>query len=312
MSLSDLHAIVANAPDLRPSTRAQYLRDLNTWIRYAGEDPSAWTRVKMQDFYNHLLERMKPQSANRIIASIRYASHWRATQLAQPDLHFAVLRKAKAQPRSERRALSAEDAHKLLATCKHRENPADLRDFAILVLGLETGMRRMSMVAARVENMSRTYGYPTVAVPLKGHQALYNVPLSDTAVLAMEPWLAWLRVRKVPKGPLFRSIHRRLTEERWAIGEDEVAPQTFYDTIGKRAEAAGLGHVHPHILRHTFVTWRLDQGLTPHQISAITGHRLPGDGLGNIARYGDLKEAARTARLATPAWLATVVRDWAL
>jgi hypothetical protein len=96
MNASDslLHTIVREAPDLAASTKAIYLSDLDAWIAFAGDNPSGWTRTRAQEFYSSLLSRMKPQSANRLMATLTYAAGWWASREQDPKLDFSVIRKA--------------------------------------------------------------------------------------------------------------------------------------------------------------------------------------------------------------------------
>src|SRR5262249_50591289 len=109
-----LHDIVEHAPDLVPATRAKYARDLNQWVAFAGVDPNGWTRARAQEFYQSLLERgLQVQSANRVMASIRYASKWWAHREMRPELDFGVVRLAKEHVEKKRHALSREQAELL-------------------------------------------------------------------------------------------------------------------------------------------------------------------------------------------------------
>lgn len=303
---SALHAIVINAPDLRPSTRAQYLRDLNAWITFAGAEPAGWTRQRVQDFYASLLARMKPASANRLMSSVKYASRWFASRTDATD--FAVFQQASSGTAEPRHALTADQVAKLLDFPLIR--PGDRRDFALLVLAVETGLRRMSLVGAAWEGLGDVHGYPTLAVPLKGRDAPYNVPVSDTALAALAPWRAARTVKRTkPAGEIFCAVERVLVGD---LRVDRIVPgklstQAIYALVQRRGAAAGMPDLHPHLLRHTFVTWRLEAGLTPHQITSITGHRLAGDGLGSLATYADRRVAGAAARQTTPAWLAQFV-----
>src|SRR5262245_32423954 len=86
---SELHRVVMEAHNLAQTTREKYLRDLNQWIDFAGANPANWTRKKAAAFYTKLLGRgMKPQSANRLMAGVGFASRWWAHLEHNPDLDF--------------------------------------------------------------------------------------------------------------------------------------------------------------------------------------------------------------------------------
>jgi integrase len=307
-----LHQIVKTSLRLSKKTRTDYLRDIDLWIDFAGTNPAGWTRYRAQEFYNHLLERMKPQSANRIMAALAHASSWWAKKENQPELHFAVVQTAPDDDKAPRRALTHDEAITLLATCA-AGSPIDLRDRAMFVVGLETGMRRMSLQGMTLETIKNAReGYPVAPVPIKGSgDTLYPVPLSDTAVAALAPWRAWLRKQKVTTGSVFRSLHRKIARGTgrldYNVGEG-LSLVSIYKIVERRAEKCGLEHMHPHIFRNTFVTWRMVAGLTPYQIAAITGHKMANlPGLAGMGVYIDPARLGEEARRSTPGWLSKLV-----
>lgn len=310
-----LHQIVATSPDLASSTRKKYLDDLDVWLSFAGADPNGWTRYRAQDFYQSLLLRMKPQSANRLFASIRYASKWWATSENNPALDFAVIRIAPPARPKKFYPLDQIEATQLILTCES-QTPLDRRDLALIVVGLETGMRRMSLAGMQLEAIGKPNGYPAVAVPLKGHGTdLYPVPLSSTAMQALDNWRQWLWAQKVKTGPVLRRLTKRAEATKrsvtiaWDVGDDGISETMIHKVIVHRAELAGIQrhdrHIHPHLLRHTFMTWRDSAGVSLSRIAAITGHDAPE--LGAMGGYLDKVTLGAEARETTPAWLAELV-----
>ena len=51
---------------------------------------------------------------------------------------------------------------------------------------------------------------------------------------------------------------------------DRYADQRWIDSVAKRA---GIGHVHPHRLRHTLATQAINRGMSIEAIAALLGHR---------------------------------------
>lgn len=297
---SALHDIVAEAPDLAPSTRQKYLRDLNAWVEFAGTDPAGWTPASAQKFYNRLLKTMQPQSANRLLASVQYASRWWSQREGVSD--FALIRKGKVHGQAKREHIEPEDAAELLRACDH--SPLGVRDFAIMVLGLETGMRRMSIAGLGIDGFE-TKPYPNVRVPMKGHGGeLVPVPISDTALAAIAPWRTWLGAKR---GALFRPLTRQLDRNgfAWREGPAGLSTSAIYKLVARRAASVNL-EIHPHLFRHTFITWRTLAGYAPHEVASVTGHTVAG--IGALGGYIDMQAIGLKMRESTPAWLAELVQ----
>jgi len=318
---SRLHEIVISAHNIAETTKSRYLRDLDQWIAFVGSNPINWTRKTAAVFYDELLKRMKPQSANRLMKSVGYASRWFAHYENNDDLDFARVATAKAKDRKPQLALDEASARALLATCDR--SYAGIRDFALIVVGLETGMRCMSLLGMRLgalvltENQLAPWPYPAAHVPLKGRDPEW-VPLSDAALLALRPWLVILDGFRMAAGPVFRPITGRLTGAspgtrsrtgHWigtCIPADKPLSMSGVARIfTERSKLAGLRHINPHLLRHTFVTWREAMGQKPQEIAAITRHNL--GKLGALGGYMDAREIGGRVRNSTPPWLADLV-----
>lgn len=324
-----LHEIVRDAPGLRDSTKRTYLVDINAWVTFAGTDRQHWTRYTAQKFYAALLERMTVRSANRVMATLAYAGHWFATKEGNPQLDFSIIQKKAAEATlghghdseaDDGKALTVSEAQQLLAAigaARQRDPQRTARDLAITVLGLETGMRRMSFESMLIQLTSKREGHePLVTdVLLKGLPDRYPIALSATAVLALEPWLRFLREAKVTRGPVWRSLRAagtRAPNTKPTVGAGFTA-QAIYDMVLKYGGKAKV-ELTPHTFRHTFISWRLAAGWTPQQIAAITGHQLPrgiGDPIGAMRRYIDPRVFWPTVSTATPAWLTDFVRHYA-
>ncbi len=52
-----------------------------------------------------------------------------------------------------------------------------------------------------------------------------------------------------------------------------IPPTRVDKAVAKTAAAAGLGHVHPHQLRHTLATQAVNRGMSLEAIAALLGHR---------------------------------------
>jgi integrase/recombinase XerD len=197
--------------------------------------------------------------------------------------------------------LTSTQAQRLLATCA-TNSPIDLRDRALLIVGFETGMLRKSLAGMQLETTTDT----STRVPVRGVER--SVPLSNAAIYALDAWRRWLRSQKITKGPVFRALMRRVARGGKLIYEvgEGLALVSIYKIVVHRADQAGLTHVHPHVFRDTFIAWRLEAGLTPFQIAAVTGHKINLPSMGKTGSFTDALDDE--ARNSTPTWLVDLLR----
>lgn len=65
-------------------------------------------------------------------------------------------------------------------------------------------------------------------------------------------------------------------DEEWLITGNDSRPLNRHQVgriVGRVARAAGIGHVHPHQLRHTLATQAINRGMSLEAIAALLGHR---------------------------------------
>lgn len=298
-----------------PTTIETYSKAIDRWVAFAGEHPGGWTRYQAQAFYDQLIASgVRANTANLYMAALRYAARWYATQNGRPELDFTViqLRRPNAKDKLEQRPLTEAEAQALILACGEGRalSPVDLRDRTMIIVALETGMRRKSLHGLHIENLSQEKDQPIAHVPVKGRggTAMFKVPLSDVAVHAITAWRKQLVKLGVKSGPLFQGFSKRIgpTGRNVYTPTGSLALMTIYNTIVARAEAADIDDMHPHILRHTFVTWRVEAGFSPIEIASITGHSLPRE-WGQVATYARRAQFS-DIRNSTPPWLADLVR----
>lgn len=123
-----------------------------------------------------------------------------------------------------------------------------------------TGMRSGELAALASDAMVRIGDTHWLRIPVgKLHNDRY-VPLHPLLVELITEWLA--------TRPPSRS--GRLVER------DDGQPfdrRTIHRYVAAVAKRAGVGHVHPHQLRHTLATQAINRGMSLEAIAALLGHR---------------------------------------
>ena len=116
--------------------------------------------------------------------------------------------------------------------------------------------------------------------------------LASDAVTVLGDETVWLRVpvgklhndRYIPLHPVLIELleawraHAQPGPSEWLITNTKGRPLDRHSvsrTVARCARVAGLGHVHPHQLRHTLATQAVNRGMSLEAIAALLGHKSP-------------------------------------
>jgi site-specific recombinase XerD len=170
-----------------------------------------------------------------------------------------------ARPRSHRslpRALRPAEVRALLEA-PDPATPVGLRDRALLELLYASGARVSEACSLDLDAVDLAQG----SVRLLGKGAKERlVPLGEPACVALERYVRDGRPALAAEAPaptaalLLAALGRRL------------APRGAYAAVQRAATAVGLGHVTPHMLRHTYATHLLEGGADLRSVQELLGH----------------------------------------
>jgi integrase len=136
----------------------------------------------------------------------------------------------------------------------------DPRRRLMVELLARTGMRAGELGSLEDDAMVRIGDTHWLRIPVgKLHNDRY-VPLHPLLVELITDWLA-------TRGP---SRSGRLVERNDGKPYDRRTIHRYVAAVAKRA---GVGHVHPHQLRHTLATQAINRGMSLEAIAALLGHR---------------------------------------
>ncbi len=133
------------------------------------------------------------------------------------------------------------------------------RDTAMIRLLIDTGMRASERVNLRVDDLDLDLGVALVVG--KGRRPRV-CPFGSRAARDLD---RYLRVRA-------RHAHAR-EPWLWLGKKGRMSDSGLRQMMERRAGAAGLGHVHPHQLRHTFAHAWLAQGGNEGDLMRLAGWR---------------------------------------
>lgn len=147
----------------------------------------------------------------------------------------------------------------------------------IVELLARTGMRAGELGGLRDDAMYRIGDTYWLRIPLGKLHNDRSVPLHPMLVGLINDYRAW-------RGPTATGL---------LVERDDHQPfdrRTIHRYVQAVARRAGVGHVHPHQLRHTLATQCLNRGMSLEAIAALLGHRSPRMTL-VYARIADTKVA---------------------
>jgi len=231
-----------------PRTISLYVSTLAGFSRFYKTSPDNLSTQQLKDYLQHRIQQDKVSvgTINQTIGA------WRLLQvdvLKRDWENFKVKR-----PKKEKKlpmVLSRKEALNLinaLSNLKHR---------TILTLAYTTGLRRGEVLNLKPEHIDADRNQIRVADG-KGHKQRM-VPVSNSVLALLREYYKKYR----PEIYLF---------EGWKSG-NQYAPTSFAKIVKRAALKASIKKtVSPHILRHSFASHMLEQGLNLKKLQLIMGH----------------------------------------
>lgn len=268
-----LHAFqeALQAQDLAGATVRGYGLDVQffrTWLEGVRGETVPWTHVKatdIQTFRQHLVGNLRQKAAavNRRLQSLRRFFAW-AVQAKHLDQSPAIeVKFLRTQPRMQPSALLEPEVHGLLRAAGQSPHGLAVRNYALVQLMLQTGLRVGEVVELKVSDLviySRS-GWVCV-MNGKGHRQR-EVPLNATARRALSAYFE-TRVDLKPADPVFLSLRG-----------DPPTPRAIQQQLVSLARSARISRIRvtPHTLRHTFATSFLkDHPGKLVELASLLGH----------------------------------------
>jgi integrase len=258
MAASKLDELIATSLNLQARTKDLYRECVAAFVIYAGDNPSLYTEALVERWLFELLKDRKPQTVNVYRKALRYASK-RFAKHADHGRDFAAnVEKVKAKKSKPRVPITYAEAALLLATCDGNAL-VDVRDRALLVLALRTGLRRGGLRALEMDGVEP----PKITTINKGGDPLSFDADAET-LEALGAWIERLRGLGVTTGRVFLDV--RKNKIRGTMSAFQI-----WKVFERRAKQAGIRHVFPHLARHSTVTWLREEGKSSAEVSQLTG-----------------------------------------
>ncbi len=250
------------ARNVAPATERNYLigaRQLVDFLEVSGM-PATARKVKrehVEAFIVDLLERWAPATASTRYRDIQQLFKWVVEEGEAPASPMANMRPP-AIPEQPVHVLSDDELHQLLAACEGT-GLEERRDTALVLMLLDTGMRRAEIIGLRVDDIDLDQD---VAVVLGKGRRARACPFGKKTAMAVD---RYLRVR--------RSHPRADLEWLWIARKGRLTDSGLRQMLRRRGEQGGIKGLHPHMFRHLFAHSWLAQGGSEGDLMRLAGWR---------------------------------------
>lgn len=274
--MTTIEVAIVHARKLRPRTKELYLQHVRAYIAFSGRE-SGWTARSVTAWRNDMRRRrIRPQSINVALNALRFAARKAALEFAEHVKTLPIRRRRESKTASGTdRVLTWAEGRALLDACIGTQG-RDLRDHAIVTLGLRTGMLRFSMCQLRMKDCDLASVNCRQLTFTKKGGASHTILLDEVTADALQQWIDWLtrHTETTAEDHVFRSLGRQRVSVKDAISiGDYLTPDGLYRAIQLRAARAKLSSLSPHIFRKTFIDWAMRVGASREQIAVVTGHK---------------------------------------
>ena len=242
------------------ATRTAYALDLRAyfdWCARHGIDPVAVTRPMVELYVRWMLEdrRYAKATAARRLSTVSGLYRFAVIDGVLPANPAAYVRRPQRSEESQTLGLSHLQLEAMLA----RSRDTSATDHALIVLLGLLGLRVGEACAANIEDLGMEHGHRVLLVHGKGGKNIL-MPLPPAVARAID-----LVVGTRATGPILRT--------RTGARMDRHAATRIVRRIAK---TAGIQRrVHPHVLRHAFVTTMLDAGVPLRDAQIAARHADP-------------------------------------
>jgi integrase/recombinase XerC len=252
--------------DAKPKTVETYSRNIRPFINYlAAQGIQNPSRADIIAYRDSMKEDHKPNTVQGYIMAVKQFFRWTEQEGLYPNIADHV-KGAKIDNTFKKDYLTSKQVGKLLQNID-RSTEKGLRDYAIILLMVTTGLRTIEVVRANIEDIRTVADFTALYIQGKGHEERTDYVKIEAPV--EEALRAYLKTRGRTAGsePLFTSIAHRNGGQRMttrSISRIVKENMAGADLISDRLTA--------HSLRHTTATLNLLNGGTPEETRQLLRH----------------------------------------
>jgi len=257
---------------------------LGRFLRNLADDgiPLAASSVTQVHVYRYLgsFAHLSLDTRHRYFREVRCFFNWLVEAGYLESSPFAHVRNVRL-PNKIVQPFTLDDVRQLLAACP--DAPAGIRDRAILVTLLDTGLRISELAQLNLDDVNFELMRLRVLHAKGNKQRVAS--FSDTCKRDL---VRYVSLRGSEPGPLFCAT----------TGHGRTRPNAYLHSNGikqmlrRLGRKTGLPKVHAHRFRHTFATWAIDQGARELDVQLLLGHSSPD----MVRRYTSSYNAEQAAK----------------
>jgi integrase len=291
--LIDLYLLRCEVEGKSPTTLRAYTWTLRRFAQIAQEEgfPRNVTGISPAHVYTYLgrFAHLSLETRHRYHREVSCFFNWLQTMSHISRSPFANIKKVRL-PLKIVQPFSPDDVLQLLACCDNGD-AVSLRDRAILLLLLDTGIRVGELVRLELSDLDLE-GQRLRVLHGKGNKQRV-VAFGDDCGKALA---RYLEARAAESGRLFVAAggHRNL------VPESSLQPNAVKQMLRRLGRQTGIPKVHAHRFRHTFATWAIEQDGRELDVQYLLGHSTP-DMVRRYSSTYNSEKAARAHHLFSPA-----------
>ena len=263
--LIDLYVLRCEVEGKSPRTVRAYRETLGRFLRTLTEDgaPLDAAQIETAHVYTYLgrYTHLGTETRHRYFREVRCFFNWLVEADYLERSPFRGMRNVRL-PQRIVQPFSADELACLLAACP-TGTPLGIRDRAILLMLLDTGIRCSELVQLNLEDLDLADGRLRVLHGKGNKQRV--VPFAGHCRDALQ---MYLDSRGDQAGPLFLAGSGEGSLRKGVA----LQPNGLKQMLRRLARLTGITKVHAHRFRHTFATWAIQHDARELDVQYLLGH----------------------------------------
>lgn len=245
---------------LSKNTQLAYQQDISRFLSFVNLPPEKIRKKEILEFLAHLKSKgFSSASVLRILSSLRgFFKYLVASDRAREDPLSTIA--SQRRPFYLPKTLRFEEVERLLNLSKP-DPVLGVRDDAMIELLYATGLRVSELVSLKTSSL-HSQGRYLVAYGKGSKERV--IPVSEMALKKVD-----IYIQKVRPLLLKGSDSPYLFVNR---SGKPISRQGLWKKLGRYAKQAGIRHVSPHMLRHSFASHLLERGADLRSVQSMLGH----------------------------------------